>query len=126
MEEESQGKTGSWGRSAKEAAFKVGKAQGISCRDLFTFNPVLVNQNKDYDDDDYDHDILDLSGYKQEEEQGEELKLNKFFMNNQMKQIKKILLKILMREVIVVIPANNKQKTWWQFLSLKKVRKFRS
>lgn len=62
MEEESQGKTGSWGRSAKEAAFKVGKAQGISCRDLFTFNPVLVNQNKDYDDDDYDHDILDLSG----------------------------------------------------------------
>ncbi|CAB4472998.1 unnamed protein product [Rhizophagus irregularis] len=49
-------------QSAKEAAFKVGKAQGISCRDLFTFNPVLVNQNKDYDDDDYDHDILDLSG----------------------------------------------------------------
>jgi len=56
-------------RSAKEAAFKAGKAQGMSGRDLFTFNPDLVNQSEDYDEDD---DFFDLSGYKQDEEQGEE------------------------------------------------------
>lgn len=43
----------------------------MSGRDLFTFNPDLVNQLGDYDDD----DIFDLSGYKQDEneEQEEEL-----------------------------------------------------
>jgi len=58
-------------RSAKEAAFKAGKGQGMSGRDLFTFNPDLVDQLEDYDDDD---DIFDLSGYKQVDvELGEEL-----------------------------------------------------
>ncbi|CAI2171989.1 15382_t:CDS:2 [Funneliformis geosporum] len=51
-------------RSAKEAAFKAGKAQGMSGRDLFTFNPDLVNQLDDYDEED---DVFDLSGYKQDD-----------------------------------------------------------
>jgi len=43
----------------------------MSGRDLFTFNPDLVDQLEDYDDDD---DIFDLSGYKQVDvELGEEL-----------------------------------------------------
>ncbi|CAG8616431.1 1100_t:CDS:2 [Diversispora eburnea] len=49
-------------RASKEAAFKAGKAQGMSGRDLFTFNPDLVNQAEEYDDD---GDVFDLSGYKQ-------------------------------------------------------------
>ncbi|RHZ57119.1 hypothetical protein Glove_393g10 [Diversispora epigaea] len=49
-------------RASKEAAFKAGKAQGMSGRDLFTFNPDLVNQAEEYDDDE---DVFDLSGYKQ-------------------------------------------------------------
>ncbi|CAG8440789.1 16007_t:CDS:2 [Acaulospora morrowiae] len=32
-------------RAAKEAAFKAGKAQGMSGRDLFTFNPDLEDEN---------------------------------------------------------------------------------
>lgn len=56
-------------RSAKEAAFKAGKAQGMSGRDLFTFNPDLVNQSEEYDDGD---DIFDLSGYKQDDDEKEE------------------------------------------------------
>src|SRR5687767_3019810 len=55
-------------RSAKEAAFKAGKAQGMSGRDLFTFNPDLVNQLEEYDGD----DVFDLSGYNQNDEEREE------------------------------------------------------
>jgi len=58
-------------RSAKEAAFKAGKAQGMSGRDLFTFNPDLVDQLGDYDDDD---DVFDLSGYKRDDDEQEEQK----------------------------------------------------
>ncbi|CAG8640615.1 16407_t:CDS:2, partial [Acaulospora colombiana] len=53
-------------RAAKEAAFKAGKSQGMSGRDLFTFNPDLINQDK-YDDD--DDDVFDLSGYKRDEDE---------------------------------------------------------
>ncbi|RIA93096.1 hypothetical protein C1645_690990 [Glomus cerebriforme] len=63
-------------RSTKEAAFKAGKAQGMSGRDLFTFNPDLVNQLEDYDDGD---DIFDLSGYKQDDDEQEELKSEQAF-----------------------------------------------
>ncbi|GBB95577.1 hypothetical protein RclHR1_02570011 [Rhizophagus clarus] len=67
-------------RSAKEAAFKAGKAQGMSGRDLFTFNPDLVNQLGDYDDDD---DIFDLSGYKQEVDEQQEERLEAEQVHNE-------------------------------------------
>ncbi|CAG8512493.1 11887_t:CDS:2 [Ambispora gerdemannii] len=51
-------------RKAKEAAFKAGKGLGMSGRDLFTFNPELVNQGDDYDDGE---DVFDISGYKHDD-----------------------------------------------------------
>ncbi|CAG8550089.1 16040_t:CDS:2 [Racocetra persica] len=50
-------------RAAKEAAYKAGKAQGMSGRDLFTFNPDLVNHINDDDDG----DEFDLSGYQRDD-----------------------------------------------------------
>ncbi|CAG8633721.1 1921_t:CDS:2 [Paraglomus brasilianum] len=52
-------------QQAKAAAYKAGKAQGMSGRDLFTFNPDLVNQADDYGDDD---DVFDIAMYKREQE----------------------------------------------------------
>ncbi|CAG8454504.1 4312_t:CDS:2 [Ambispora leptoticha] len=56
-------------RKAKEAAFKAGKGLGMSGRDLFTFNPELVNQGDDYDDGE---DVFDISGYKHDNEDNED------------------------------------------------------
>ncbi|CAG8465303.1 5715_t:CDS:2 [Paraglomus occultum] len=58
-------------QQAKAAAYKAGKAQGMSGRDLFTFNPDLVNQADDYDDDD---DVFDINKYKREQEGSDENK----------------------------------------------------
>ncbi|CAG8471682.1 9666_t:CDS:2 [Cetraspora pellucida] len=42
-------------RAAKEAAFKAGKAQGMSGRDLFTFNPDLRGDNNKEDEQDVEN-----------------------------------------------------------------------
>ncbi|RIB01506.1 hypothetical protein C2G38_1992815 [Gigaspora rosea] len=54
-------------RAAKEAAYNAGKSQGMSGRELFTFNPDLVNQ---IDDDDGDE--FDLSGYQRDDNNKED------------------------------------------------------
>ncbi|KAL7748066.1 Translation machinery-associated protein 46 [Sorochytrium milnesiophthora] len=51
-------------RKAKESAFKQGRKQGMSGRDLFTFAP--DNAGDDGDDDGHDDDAMDLSHYLRE------------------------------------------------------------
>jgi hypothetical protein len=55
-------------QKAKEAAYKAGKGQGMSGRDLFTFNPELAEQVGEYDDDD-DDDVFDISQYRRDDGQ---------------------------------------------------------
>ncbi|KAL1915730.1 uncharacterized protein VTP21DRAFT_6489 [Calcarisporiella thermophila] len=59
-------------RKAKEAAFKAGKSQGMSGRDLFEFNPSWGEQAGDYDEGD---DVFDFTDYQREDE-GEESNQN--------------------------------------------------
>ncbi|CAG8771068.1 20160_t:CDS:2, partial [Gigaspora margarita] len=54
-------------RAAKEAAYNAGKSQGMSGRELFTFNPDLVNQIEDDDGDEFD-----LSGYQRDDNNKED------------------------------------------------------
>lgn len=57
-------------RSKKEAAFRAGKSLQVSGRELFEFNPDLVNDGE-WDDGD-DDDAFDIAGMRAEQEKTEE------------------------------------------------------